>query len=506
MNHRNQTNRFKRLISLCLLLLAISSGNRARAGYIHEWTFHELAQKSDVLATAQVISVTTLGPDEKASPGYPQLKRRATVRVLRAVASRGQAVPAAGQELTVEFKSFDYARIHVFINTMPGEMPDLAPGEICVFPLRRPAQDAQARAGGEWRILEGSGINLLTPALVQEPPKPAPSPGTSAGFDFLRWELAGVFAHGNDEQILQATERYYFAYWVGGSPLLNSFDLIEQNVHDEERWLSVAASGLIASAQSTPRVPLRKLLSRPIQSSKWSEGERLEARILAHVSKENIEARLAQAVLRISVTPDGKQNSGASVLLLSDLADQPQVRPAFEAGLKREDQGWIYATNWMSDKHNPLADVALAWAMQHLSDKVLSQPWNYCPIIRRWGSPRDIEALAARIERARLSNATAYKSLLNASTSEDWSGRGQRQKPLPPSVWSHVLDDTSEYQADAPGWRWCDQAAVEIGRAANLGFSIRRGSQLTKRDQAVAKARAWRPGRRAHLKAALGTS
>jgi hypothetical protein len=420
--------------------------------------------------------------------------------------------------LPVEFQSYDWASIRGLINFWPEALPDLSPGQVFVFPLRRGAKAARGAAqanaqgaalaqgegvpGQGWRLLEEPGINLLTPALPGEPPPVAPRDASASttsvptGFDFLCRELANVLAQGDEAQIRDVMGRYYLNYWGSISPLHNTFGLIEQSVRDEERWLSIATTGLILSSRTTPRVPLRELLEKQDQPEKpkqWSKPELLLSRALGHLPRQGIERRLLRAVLRQSQTP----NSGAPTLLLTDFASQPEVRTAFEAGLARDERQWTYAANWMTsdwmtgDEH-PLADVALAWAKKHLnSPEGQKRPWEFCPVVRRWGSATDRDALAERIERARRSKDPSYKVWLKACASQGWTGQGLSLPSLPPRVWSPLLKDSTPYQDGFPNWRWCDQSALEINRAANLGLSIQRTSPLKARDQAVAAALIW---------------
>ncbi len=138
-------NLFKMLMALCFLTLV---GHAARASFIHEWTFVELAAKAEVLATAQVESVETLSRDDSSPKDYPQLRRRAVVRVVRIWAAPGQQAPEIGQTIPLEFRSFDRANIRVYINTMPDELPDVAVGQIWVFHCNATPRAPRKRARG----------------------------------------------------------------------------------------------------------------------------------------------------------------------------------------------------------------------------------------------------------------------------------------------------------------------------------------------------------------------
>lgn len=478
------------LLALCLLL---SGSGAAHAGYIHEWTLQELAAQSEALVTAQVVSVETIGRVEPAPRDYPLLRRRATVRVVRAWAKGEQKAPEAEQEITLDFKSFDLANIGVMVNTSPGELPRMEVDQIWVFPLRRNTKNNENDAAADtekesfpWRLLEGYGENLLTPADLREPPT-TPDTGRLSGWNFLRSELAGVFVNGDEKQISSAIRRYFFGYGLGGSPLLAAFDLVEPNIQDEERWVSIGALGLLASATTTPRVPLEKLLDSPPQKS-WSHWQRLQARIFSHVPRAEIEKRLLEAILRHMKTP---HTSGATALV-NDFGHEPEVRREMEAGLERNDRQWISAAGWMNGANHPLRDVALGWARRRVAGEApLREVWEAIWILRGMGSAQDLDALVARIERARRAGAPDYKALLRLSSSNQIDPAANRShRALAPRVWSRLLDDKTPWQNGMQDWRWCDQAAVEIGYGAKVNLNIRFGSTLQERNLAVNRARA----------------
>ena len=298
--------------------------------------------------------------------------------------------------------------------------------------------------------------------------------------------MAGVFVHGDDTQILHTISRYHFGYSMGGSPLLNAFELIEADVQEQSRWESIAAMGLMASVFTTPRVSLQGLLDSPPQKS-WREWQKLHARILAHVPREGIERRL---MLIVQKRFDRYSNSSVTALMVSDFASQPEARQQLEAGLRRDDPQWIAAVDWMNGNDNPLRDVALEWARRHLSGQMPRESWIVCTVVRRFGNAADLNALAARIERARRAHSAEYKELLRASSSGDYLGRGYKFRLLPARVWSRLLDDKTLYQQGMRGWRWCDVAATQIAFGARLNFKIQEGSTLEQRDRAVARARA----------------
>ncbi|MHB9107005.1 MAG: hypothetical protein ACYDCO_08115 [Armatimonadota bacterium] len=446
-------------------LLCFALAFPALARPMRTFSLDELVKQAEVLLTGEVVETAVVEaiPPEKTHWKSPLVRMRATIRVLRLAPKTGQAAPEPGGTITVGYEALDPKKPVMMVN---GPMfPQLAAGEIYVFPLRKAAKEKQA----EWELLHEEDSGLLVPA-AKTPLREEAALDNKA---FLVTELASAFTHGECADIYRAGQ-YGMDYLLrsdAGIPRL-----VEEAVKDDrERWRQIAVATYCASGMERPAL---SALAQG-KNADFRAFYQLVITALSHLDPAQMDEQLiATALDHASV-----HNWGTAGMLAQNYPRHPATMKRLTEMLDQDAPGALYIAQYLiKTKDHPLVPPAVAAAVRKVKgpDEESGDFRAACELIRDYGDAGAFAVLLGEITVAKEADPERYRMF--------WSWCAYSQSGRAVALCSVYIDDRREFSKND---RFCDRAAWELQRVTGVDFGMKADQTPAQRDAAVQRARAW---------------
>ncbi len=461
-----------------LVVVALCSALPAHAWISALWTAESIAREVYVIAVGEVTATSAVGdvpPDQTGGPSAP-LRMTAQVRVLRCYSDHPDATLAAGDSITIAYRSPQGG------HGMEPPYVSLKVGDCFAFPLRGPRPGPTQ----PWTLIDDISDYPLVPCA-----KDTPSAGAT-GRDFLLNELAGALASSDRALALAAARK-------ASHPLLSEHKdpslvddfgkALEPYVgQDEAHWLRIAVA--LYTSMGTPRPTLAQCRAGDV-----GEGRRAAPVVVAlsHVTGEDLDRRLLDALLGWL----DLNSWGVGAALKDNYWHDPD---AVQRLTKAVDEGDLATFLMLADlvhaADDPVAPSMLGAALARLRDRTPLPDAADGPVspqeqalrrasrlVRYFGDEEALGVLLAEAREAQQADPHRFDAL--------WQGADLWGPPHVVEFCRIGIDDRRAMPGKQAGWRYCDMAAAHLQRETGEDFGWSRDADLPQREAAVARAKAW---------------
>ncbi len=462
------------MVRSILLLLAIPL--TADAGLLRRWGLQETAN-APVLIAGRVLSVQRNQRDADASRRWSSevWATTAEIDVLRSYTHAGETI--AANRIRVRFLGYGPSGPPC-CSPPAADLPRLESGQVLIFPLLENANPASE----PWRLIGDSGEYLTIPTAATLPESQGP-PATARLF--LLREIANSLGRGEPLDVAAAGRYIASQDLAGGQDLTGELmPLLEPVIaEDRQRWAEVATN--ILAGEGIPRPIIAELLSGNPQPADLRYRKSL---LLAQAALRKLGASSDTDTLLIkTLIAEAPLHAWGSGATLAEYANNPVATETLRQALRADLPGssWI-AFGFVRGGHRDVLPDALVRAL-----KVADRPGadgtdlqGAAGLLRDYGSDRDLDKLAALVQKYQTRNKRFYSVL--------WQYATEAGNPREARVLAVVLRDRSLLY-ELPNYgpvRYCDFAVGVLERAVGQHFGTGAVTQ-SGRDQAVEMALSW---------------
>lgn len=466
------------MVRSILLLLAIPL--TADAGLLRRWGLQETAN-APVLIAGRVLSVQRNQRDADASRRWSSevWATTAEIDVLRSYTHAGETI--AANRIRVHF--LGYGPSGPLSSPPAADLPRLESGQVLIFPLLENANPASE----PWRLIGDSGEYLTIPTAATLPESQGP-PATARLF--LLREIANSLSRGVPLDVAAAGRYIASQDLAGGQDLTGELmPLLEPEIgEDRQGWAEVATN--ILAGEGIPRPIIAELLSKAQPVSGQAQPDDLRYRkslLLAQAALRKLGASSDTDTLLIkTLIAEAPLHAWGSGATLAEYANNPVATETLGQALRADVPGssWI-ASGFVRGGNRDVLPDALVRAL-----KVADRPGadgtdlqGAAGLLRDYGSDRDLEKLAALVQKYQTRDKRFYSVL--------WQYATEAGNPREARVLAVVLRDRRvAYKSPDGPVRYCDFAVGVLERAVGQHFGTGAVTQ-SGRDQAVEMALSW---------------
>jgi len=452
----------------CLILLALMACMPAgvEAGFMKVWQLKEIAA-APVLVVGRVLGVQK---GERVPEGSLPWKAEtwamtAELQVLRAYPGAG--APIAADRLHVGFFAYGPS-VTMFINGYPPPLPNIQSGQVLILPL----QENKSPASQSWKLIADSGVDLIIPTRAEITDSGPPPPTARA---FVIREMANALSRGSPREVSAAAGYVASQYENLSDEIL---PLLKPLSGDErQRWAEIVTD--VLATYGTPRPSVADLLSAQAEP----KGPGLPNLFLAQAALRELKASPETDALLIKTwIAEGPLHAWGSAGCLLEYADNPITIDTLRQALRNDLAGSSYIAWTLAHAgHLAILPEALARALKvaDRSDVDFTDLQGAAPLLRDFGSDRELEQLAALVRKYQTADPKFYGVL--------WQYATENGNPREARVLAVVLHDRRKLSGEI---RECDFAVGVLEKAVGRQFGAG-GKTLKERDDAVSRALAW---------------
>ena len=521
-------------VGLALLAVLLVFRTTVNARRVRLWDFADMAKEAEALVVGEVLSVATTGKIEADKTHWqePLLKMTATIRVIRTFPDPCKDLEA-GRQFEIDYLNHDPEKLRPQFNG--ATFPNLSPGEVLIFPLRKNKAD-------HWELPDEEDNSLLVPAVAdtgisdveaktlagliaqlgvdefekrEEAQKQLIAKGRPAlktikaeatratdaesknrlakiigalggnsAVEFLQAEYANTLAIGDVRTMYRAAD------WMG----LKRDDIksVEKYLamtlgNDANRWMQILAA--LFAGSSPEKVTLAEWVEKEDNGRDiFREGRRkFAALIWPRISKE----KLDEQIIAQACAPGVPYRFSEYLLKANKLADHPLTVKLLLAALQAQRPEAVSLTYQLlrdRKKIEPLVVAAVSSACKLISsDQKLEYDDFYLAfrIIIAWGQEEDCRLLLDTFKTAQKNNREKYLKIWNII----WNSLNWAAKARFIPFCAVVLNDPALHEGG--DMRNCDSAVFLLQPITGQDFGMKEKLSIEERNAAVEKAKAW---------------